>query len=46
MFGAVIRVEGAAFPEETMAVFPSDFKGAYLQMPACPEQALRFTVVT
>ena len=46
MFGAVIRAEGEAFPDEAMAGFPSDFKGAYRQVPACPKQALDFTVAT
>ena len=46
MLGAIIRSEAEAFPKEKLAGFPSDFKGAYRQVPACPYQAEDFTVAT
>ena len=46
MLGAIIRAEAEAIPGEKLAGFPSDFKGAYRQVPACPLQAMDFIVAT
>ena len=40
------RTVAEVFPEEPISGFPSDFKGAYRQVTACPLQALDFVVAS
>ena len=46
LLGALSRAIAERFPGQRLAGFPSDFKGAYRQVTACPLQALDFTVVS
>ena len=46
VLGSVVRFVGGAVPDDPMAGFPSEFKGTYRQVLACPLQALDFTVAT
>ena len=46
LLGSISRRVAEKFPGHRLAGFPSDFKGAYRQVTADPNQALDFTVVS